>query len=436
MRRTARGVVVDFAEASDPGLDPDKQTNEDATGSAETPLGFVAVVCDGMGGHSKGREAANVGVRTIVHSLMAESPESDPRLALKAAIERAAQDVYAVGGDAALEMRPGSTCAALMVHERGAEIAHIGDSRVYLIRNGTPSRLTRDHSMVQELIDQGSLKAEDAALHPDANRITRALGMAPHVEPELRSETFQLQNDDLLLLCSDGLTDLANDAELAQLANEQSTPLQALCKRYVSLANARGGHDNITVQLLHVLSMPSPRLGDTYVDTTTEPPPAPAKTLVEESTKTWIDEDKGAPLERTVDGQVHVAPGKTVIDDGPTQVIPPRPRSPEAATPNAVGKPKTALKLWLVGAACVLSIFAAVGVWAIVHKFKGKESQPPPPPPEPTEPAPPANSGPQAEPDANAHVLELPQGGALAHSADAKVSGDASDGSNPDAAFP
>jgi PPM family protein phosphatase len=148
MRRSARGVVVDFAELSDPGRDPTKQINEDACAYAETFHGHLAVVCDGMGGHAGGRQASETAIGTILEQARQADQDQLPGQVLKNAIQVAGRAVYEVGGNAPQELRPGSTCVALLIHEQGADVAHVGDSRAYRVRAGTVQRLTRDHSMV------------------------------------------------------------------------------------------------------------------------------------------------------------------------------------------------------------------------------------------------------------------------------------------------
>src|SRR6202044_3538945 len=100
--------------------------------------------------------------------------------------------------------RPGATAVAILLHAHGTEVVHVGDSRVYLVHEGQIFRVTRDHSIVQELVDRGLLTLQQAAVHPDANRITRALGMAPEVEAELRPQPVHHVTGDAFVLCSDG----------------------------------------------------------------------------------------------------------------------------------------------------------------------------------------------------------------------------------------
>ncbi|MCA9627799.1 MAG: serine/threonine-protein phosphatase [Myxococcales bacterium] len=256
MRRTARGVVIDFAELSDPGRDPSKQVNEDSSAYAETPLGHLAVLCDGMGGHLSGQDASRAAVHAAVACVASATADSDIHATLRAAVQAAGHAVFALGEGLPGGARPGSTCVAALIHESGLSIAHVGDSRCYLLRDGSITRLTRDHSVVQELVDAGVLTPQAAAQHPDANQITRALGTHREVEVELGGP-FSLRSGDALLLCSDGLTDMVTDAELRQLvpASIASGPA-VTCQQLIDLANERGGHDNISVQLIEVIEAP------------------------------------------------------------------------------------------------------------------------------------------------------------------------------------
>jgi serine/threonine protein phosphatase PrpC len=236
---------VEHVLASDPGRDPDKQINEDSAVVAETPFGTLAVVCDGMGGHDNGKEASQLAVDTIVARLMSPEPGASPSDTLVAAIREANQRVFSLAGAKVHGGRPGSTVVAILVHPHGTEVAHVGDSRAYVLRAQALAPLTRDHSKVQLLIDAGFLTPDKAETHPDAHQILRALGMAKEVEVELRAEPWPHQPGDRFLLCSDGLTDLVRNDELARALGTMALP--ALPSHLVELANSRGGHDNITV---------------------------------------------------------------------------------------------------------------------------------------------------------------------------------------------
>jgi PPM family protein phosphatase len=250
---------IEFAQATDPGRDPNKQVNEDACGYAETRLGHLCVLCDGMGGHYGGKEASRMAITTIFEVMEQTPPNVTPAQALKAAIEEAGRRVYHLGGPPENRTRPGSTVVVMLLHDRGIDVAHVGDSRAYVIRQGQIYPLTRDHSMVQGMIDAGMLTEEQAIGHPDANKITRALGMKPEVEVEVRPEPMELFAGDVLLQSSDGLTDLALGADILGATRQalSSGGVQHACNMLVQLANARGGHDNITVQMARVVDVGS-----------------------------------------------------------------------------------------------------------------------------------------------------------------------------------
>ncbi len=235
--------ACEIALRTDPGRDPDKQVNEDSAVHVETALGLLAIVCDGMGGHAGGKEASELAVKTIVDEVSGAPRDSAPADVLRRAITEANARVWNMPtGEPGL--RPGSTVVVVLVHDRGAEIAHVGDSRVYLVHAGAIAQVTRDHSMVQELVDRKIIKAEDAQKHPDANKILRALGIAKDVEVDVRAEPIAYVAGDVFILCSDGLSDLVTPAEMLEVAGAHA-PAQA-AGRLVDLANARGGHDNIT----------------------------------------------------------------------------------------------------------------------------------------------------------------------------------------------
>ena len=250
-------IKIDFAQASDPGRDPNKQVNEDSCGYAETRFGHLCVLCDGMGGHYGGKEASRTAITTIFEMFDQVPTTTTPALVLKQAIEEAARRVYRLGGPPENRTRPGSTVVALLIHDRGLDVAHVGDSRAYIVRSNQIYPLTRDHSMVQGMIDAGMLTEESAMGHPDSNKITRALGMKPEVEVELRPETMELFAGDLLVQSSDGLTDLALGREILGATRQAlaSGTVEHACSMLVQMANERGGHDNITVQMVRVVEI-------------------------------------------------------------------------------------------------------------------------------------------------------------------------------------
>ncbi len=257
MLRSHRGYGFDFAEVTDPGLHPDKQVNEDLAGSAETAHGFLAIVCDGMGGHEGGQLASRTAVATILEQVQTAAAGTDPKDILANAVRVAAGAVYNVGAEG-IQYRPGSTCVAMLIHEGGTEVAHVGDSRAYLLRAGVLTPLTRDHSVVRELLDRGDITEEEALNHPDTNQITRALGMAPEVEVEMRANPASLMVGDVLMMCTDGLTDLAVDEEIGTLMKThlEVSPEKA-ATMLIEVAKMRGAHDNVTVQIIRIEQVPT-----------------------------------------------------------------------------------------------------------------------------------------------------------------------------------
>ena len=252
-------VTLSVASATDPGLEPEKQVNEDAHADMDCPIGHILVVCDGMGGHAGGKEASEAAIKTILSHIEAASPEAHPGAVLKAAIEHAGKVVYDIGGPPTNPLRPGSTAVAVLCHAGGSEVAHVGDSRAYLIRAMQIHAITRDHSMVQDMVDAGLLRAEEASRHPEANKITRALGMGPMVDVELRPTPLVHQRGDIFLLASDGLVDLVMPQDILNVVSRamQTRSIDAACKQLVAMANARGGHDNITVQIGLIVDCPT-----------------------------------------------------------------------------------------------------------------------------------------------------------------------------------
>ncbi|HXX65733.1 MAG TPA: protein phosphatase 2C domain-containing protein [Polyangiaceae bacterium] len=269
--------AIECGQRTDPGRDPSKQVNEDAFEVRETRFGHLCVVCDGMGGHADGREASQRAITTILE-VFHHAPESwAPGRVLRTAIEEANRRVHVLRTSEVRLGHPGSTVVAALLHTHGTEIAHVGDSRAYLVHLSQISPLTRDHSIIQELIDRGLLTARQALHHPDANRITRALGIAPDVQVDLRAQPVRHEAGDVFVLCSDGLSDLVEQEEILAIARDVP-PAEAVVK-LVDLANARGGHDNVTVLVVRSresATLPTPGVGPTIVETEAIAQPAAA----------------------------------------------------------------------------------------------------------------------------------------------------------------
>ncbi len=207
------------------------------------------IVADGMGGHNAGALAAAMTVRKLHESLAERLPEMPVAQAIEAALQSANQWVYeaAHAGDPATH-RMGSTVVLLLTVGRMAHVAHVGDSRAYLYRGGRLSRLTRDHSQVQSLLDTGVLTPAQARSHPLASVIERAIGNEPQVDATLR-EPLSLRPGDGILLCSDGLCGYVDDEKIEAVLNSPAS-VQELADDLVGLALDAGGQDNVTVQFI------------------------------------------------------------------------------------------------------------------------------------------------------------------------------------------
>ncbi len=235
--------LVDVGARTDSGRDPTKKVNEDAIGHRSTKHGYLAVVCDGMGGHEGGKDASTQSLAAVLDTFERAAEETPPQVVLAEAITEANRRVVALGAKSAAD-RPGSTIVAIVVHSGGTDVAHVGDSRAYAITGGKIAQITKDHSVVQQMVDHGLLTPEAAKGHPDANRITRALGTKDTVEVEVRPSPLLHAPGDVFVLCTDGLSDLVSPEDILRIATSAS-PEQAV-GQLIDLANARGGHDNVS----------------------------------------------------------------------------------------------------------------------------------------------------------------------------------------------
>jgi protein phosphatase len=359
--------AVEYAERSDPGRDPEKQVNEDACSHRETRFGHLCIVCDGMGGHAAGREAAELAVATVLETFDRAPDGSAPGPLLKQAIEEASRRVHVMRTSEVALGRPGSTAVAVLLHPNGTEVAHVGDSRAYLVHSGQVFRLTRDHSIVQELVDRGLLTQEQAAHHPDANRITRALGMSAEVEAELRPQPVPHLAGDAFVLCSDGLCDLVEDSEILAIVGAE--PAAQAVGKLVDLANARGGHDNITVVVLRAresavatMAPVAPTLAQTAVTQ------APATIPAVSSGPTVVEPTPvapavaGPPAERRTEP---VLPAAAVIPA--PAVIPPAPEPPPPPSTAIVARRKRSNPIVLVAVVLAIAAFALLGLVLLGH---------------------------------------------------------------------
>lgn len=261
---------LDIAAASHSGMAG--KINEDRyevsaflTGSKGDTPAVLAVLCDGIGGHRAGEVAAHMGV-TIISEVVTASDGGQPLKTLERAIKRANHAIYEASLSDQGRKGMGTTCACAWVIKDRLYTANLGDSRIYLIRAGHILQLTTDHTWLQEAFDAGIIDETQGEVHPNAHVIRRYLGSPKAPRPDFRlwffagegdaealdNQGLRLEPGDILLVCSDGLTDLVTDEEIHAVI--KSTPLEAAPGALIDLANARGGHDNTTVVLMGVPS--------------------------------------------------------------------------------------------------------------------------------------------------------------------------------------
>jgi len=240
-------VRLRAANISDIGKNPARTKNEDYFGHFKGDFGDLFLVCDGMGCHNGGELASRMAVESIRNHFESSFLEGEELSTISRAIELAHQQIAAKAEEDPELSGMGSTVALLLVSAGNYFVAHCGDSRVYLSRDGSLLQLTKDHSEVQMMVESGIITQEQAATHPRRNFITRALGHGT-CSPEL-SGPHMLKQDDVFLLCSDGLTEYVSEDELHQQMDEEP---EIACQNLVDMANERGGSDNITIQIVEV----------------------------------------------------------------------------------------------------------------------------------------------------------------------------------------
>lgn len=211
--------------------------------------GHLALVADGLGGHAGGATASRLAVETIEQTYF-DTHASEPHAALQAAFHAANRAIFQAARKTFDLFGMGTTCTALAVCGRRAYCAHVGDSRLYLLRDGAIYLMSEDHSAVMDLVRRGVLHRNDARQHADRNVLLRALGTRRSVEVTCWDKPFPVCAGDVFVLSSDGLHDLVADAEIQTLA--QATEPSAACAALIALAKERGGHDNITVGVVRL----------------------------------------------------------------------------------------------------------------------------------------------------------------------------------------
>jgi serine/threonine protein phosphatase PrpC len=316
-------IVSEHFHASDLGRQ--RQGNEDSY-FVRAPL---FVVADGMGGAQAGEVASEMAVESFGAGL----PGGSPAEALVKVIEDANRRIHERSRAEAQRAGMGTTVTAAYVGDGEVTIAHVGDSRAYLLRDGELVRLTRDHSLVGELVARGKLTEEQAETHPQRSVITRALGPEPDVQVDVQS--YQARGGDVFMVCSDGLTSMVPEARVKPIL-EGAGSLEAAGRELIAAANEAGGRDNITVILFRL-----EELGD---------------------------DDRGAAEHETREGDVvDTTPGPTARAG--TMALP-RPRArpideppPRTAPPPAPRRRRRRVPVAAIVVAAVLAIVAG-GLWA------------------------------------------------------------------------
>jgi serine/threonine protein phosphatase PrpC len=245
-----------------------REHNEDTIGT-DADIGVV-VLADGMGGYKAGEVASGITVRTVL-GLLKDAVErenltlrddasglSRPGILLRDAIQRANKIIYQTAKTQVHCEGMGTTVVAGLFFDDRLTVAHVGDSRLYRLRQGTLEQVTRDHSLLQELVARGFYTPEEAQRAAAKNYVTRALGVEPTVDVEITE--VPVERDDVYLLCSDGLCDMVDDSDIQLTINTFGANLDAVARQLVQLSNENGGRDNVSVVLVRVLdSFPAQR---------------------------------------------------------------------------------------------------------------------------------------------------------------------------------
>ncbi|MFD1423519.1 MULTISPECIES: Stp1/IreP family PP2C-type Ser/Thr phosphatase [Laceyella] len=229
-----------------------RDLNEDSTGLFVTDSGTViAIVADGMGGHQAGDVASSEAVDTIQNVLKIENlnvSTDEKSEVLLHAVGKANERVYTLATENSHMQGMGTTTIAAIVDEHEVVLAHVGDSRAYVLHNDGLYQLTEDHSYVNLLIKHGQITAEEARNHPQRNMIVRAVGTSEDVEVDLVNTPWS--EGDFLLLCSDGLTSMVSEREIGIVLSSTSMSIDEKADKLIQLALEAGGNDNISLILL------------------------------------------------------------------------------------------------------------------------------------------------------------------------------------------
>ena len=254
---TKETIKVIIAGCTDTGMR--RQLNEDHIGF-DQELG-IAVLADGMGGHQSGEIASHMAVKSVLDTLRnLVNPDSSGAITGSQLLEQVSNtisysntEIFEAAENLEEHKGMGTTVVAALIQDEKIYAGHVGDSRLYLYRNNGLKRITKDHSLVQDLIDRGFYTEEEARKANVGHIVTRALGTKEDVEVD--TVQHDLQANDVFLLCSDGLSDMVDDWRIEEILNEREDNLEATAQELVNTANRNGGKDNVSVILMQISSM-------------------------------------------------------------------------------------------------------------------------------------------------------------------------------------
>ncbi len=258
--------VLEIASCTDPGMV--RSHNEDSIAS-DAAIGLV-VLADGMGGYNAGEVASGMATTVIttemqqllakVHPFEIDPASGKPVAArmIREQVLKANTSIYQAAQSQPQYAGMGTTLVVCLFYDNKVLVAHLGDSRLYRLRGSEFGQVTRDHSLLQEQIDSGLITAEQAKHAQHKNLVTKALGIDPQVEPEIRE--YETRPGDIYLLCSDGLCDMVSDDDIGMTMQALGANLKLAAQQLVQMANDNGGRDNVSVILVRVLrEYPGPR---------------------------------------------------------------------------------------------------------------------------------------------------------------------------------
>ena len=254
-------MQLEYVALSDMG----RQRNNNEDSVLAVPEHGLVVLADGMGGHNAGEVASRMAVTLIAQQLGEWLPDNsgaslrELRRAMTVSVDAANRSIFEAANTNPDCHGMGTTLVLAVVHQGEMVLGHVGDSRAYLWRDGTLKQLTRDHSLLQEQIDSGLITLSEAAMSSNHNLVTRALGVEDLVLLDVQH--CPLKEGDLYLLCSDGLTDMLEDDEIAkELGANSLMDTRGRARRLIDLANGHGGRDNVSVALIQAGKKPGDSL--------------------------------------------------------------------------------------------------------------------------------------------------------------------------------